>query len=114
MVELQIVILAVAGSSPVGHPPSPRLRRAGPAEVGLSGAVISIRSRTLAHAVLKRDGVITTPLFSTTSRALTADFWTQVLCHKSMEPLSDLERLVTGCEIIAALDDLELLDEATQ
>ncbi len=27
MVELQIVILAVAGSSPVGHPPSPRLFR---------------------------------------------------------------------------------------
>lgn len=29
-----------------------------------------------------------------------------------MEPLSDLERLVTGCEIIAVLDELELLDEA--
>ena len=64
--------------------------------------------------MLKRDGVITTPLFSSTSRALTTSFWTEVLCHKAMEPLTDLERLVTGCEIIAALDDLELLDEATR
>ena len=30
-----------------------------------------------------------------------------------MEPLTDLERLVTGCEIIAALDDLELLGDST-
>ena len=28
-----------------------------------------------------------------------------------MKPLSNLERLLTGCEIIAALDDLELLEE---
>jgi hypothetical protein len=28
-----------------------------------------------------------------------------------MNALSNLERLVTGCEIIAALDDLQLLPE---
>ncbi len=58
--------------------------------------------------------MITTPLLSPNSRALTTNFWAELLGHKSMEPLSDLERLVTGCEIIAALDDLELLDEATR
>jgi hypothetical protein len=34
MVEPQIVVLVVAGSSPVGHPPSARLRGAGPAAWG--------------------------------------------------------------------------------
>ncbi len=110
MVELQIVILAVAGSSPVGHPAFAA------ASVGAPGFCFPKRraSRTLAQPVLKRDRVITTPLFSQTSRALTTDFWTELLSHKAMEPLTDLERLVTGCEIIAALDDLELLDEATR
>jgi hypothetical protein len=39
------------------------------------------------------------------------DFWVRLLQDESMKALSDLERLVTGCEIIAALDDLELLPE---
>jgi hypothetical protein len=43
---------------------------------------------------------------------LTADFWAQLLQDESMKPLSNLERLVTGCEIIAALDDLQLLADA--
>ena len=56
--------------------------------------------------------MITTSLLSPSSRALTTNLWTELLGHKAMEPLSDLERLVTGCEIIAVLDELELLDEA--
>ena len=38
-------------------------------------------------------------------------FWSRLLKDESMQALSDFERLVTGCEIIAALDDLELLNE---
>ncbi|MDQ6622868.1 MAG: hypothetical protein M3Y86_05215 [Verrucomicrobiota bacterium] len=40
-----------------------------------------------------------------------AGFWPQLLRDESMHALTNLERLVTGCEIIAALDDLEILGE---
>ena len=97
------MILAVAGSNPVGHPINADRR-----------SLISAVRDFVAYPVLKRIGVITTSLSSPASRALKANFWAELLCDKSMEPLSDLERLVTGCEIIAALDDLELLDDATR
>jgi hypothetical protein len=41
-------------------------------------------------------------------------FWARLLQDQSLHACSDLERLVTGCEIIAALDDLELLDGSTR
>ncbi len=37
-------------------------------------------------------------------------FWQQLLGDASLRDCGDLEKLVTGCEIIAALDDLALLD----
>ena len=36
-------------------------------------------------------------------------FWEQLLCDHSLDGLTDLEKLVAGCEIIAALDELDLL-----
>ncbi len=92
MVELQIVILAVAGSSPVGHPG--KLERA------------------LAQAVLNRNGV--NKVHTTTETMLhptISSFWSRLLRDRSLEPLSDLEKILAGCEIIAALDDLELLEK---
>ena len=41
-------------------------------------------------------------------------FWARLLQDESMQRCSDLERLLTGCEIIAALDDLDLLDDAAR
>ncbi len=44
-----------------------------------------------------------------------ADFWPRLLRESSMQNCSDLEKLLAGCEIIAALDDLGLMavsDEA--
>ncbi|MDQ6764539.1 MAG: hypothetical protein M3Z22_00320 [Verrucomicrobiota bacterium] len=37
-------------------------------------------------------------------------FWRNFLTDLSLEPLGDLEKLLAGCEVIAALDDLHLLE----
>jgi hypothetical protein len=36
-------------------------------------------------------------------------FWEQLLTDHSLDGLADLEKLLAGCEIIVALDDLDLL-----
>jgi hypothetical protein len=38
-----------------------------------------------------------------------ANFWARLFTDSSMQSLGDLEKLLAGCEIIAALDDLDLL-----
>ncbi|MFL6539411.1 MAG: hypothetical protein ACJ8HU_01470 [Chthoniobacterales bacterium] len=53
----------------------------------------------------------TLPVPANIAPKLSSDFWVRLLQDESMKALSDLERLVTGCEIIAALDDLELSPE---
>ncbi|HEY0368738.1 MAG TPA: hypothetical protein VGC85_04005 [Chthoniobacterales bacterium] len=50
----------------------------------------------------------------TTTREETTGFWSRLLDDESMKCLSNLERLVAGCEIIAALDDLNLLEPTTR
>jgi hypothetical protein len=47
----------------------------------------------------------------TTRNDTATGFWARLLQDPSVDACSDLERLLTGCEIIAALDDLELLEE---
>ena len=39
----------------------------------------------------------------------TPGFWEQLLTDHSLDGLADLEKILAGCEIIAALDDLDLL-----
>ncbi len=36
-------------------------------------------------------------------------FWQRILNDGALEDCADLEKLLAGCEIIAALDDLDLL-----
>jgi len=36
-------------------------------------------------------------------------FWQQLIADESLQLCGDLEKLVAGCEIIIALDDLDLL-----
>jgi hypothetical protein len=38
-----------------------------------------------------------------------AAFWRRLLSDGALQQCDNLEKLVVGCEIIAALDDLELL-----
>lgn len=42
-------------------------------------------------------------------RAVPPAFWQRIAYDDSLAGCGSLEKLVTGCEIIAALDDLELL-----
>ena len=38
-----------------------------------------------------------------------ASFWQRILSDGSLQNCEDLEKLLAGCEIIAAVDDLDLL-----
>ena len=44
--------------------------------------------------------------------AVTPNFWTRFLNDEALTQCSDLEKLVAGCELIAALDGVELLRAA--
>ncbi|CAN5806909.1 hypothetical protein BH20VER1_BH20VER1_09440 [soil metagenome] len=46
---------------------------------------------------------------STSSDANRAAFWQRILNDDTLHDCGALEKLVAGCEIIAALDDLDLL-----
>ena len=37
------------------------------------------------------------------------NFWTHILNNEELQNFGDLEKLVVGCEIIAALDAVDLL-----
>ncbi len=64
----------------------------------------------LAHPLLSWTGVKTLQVPFETREIETSGFWHCLLRDKSVTALSPLEQLLTGCEIIAALDDLELLE----
>ena len=49
-----------------------------------------------------------TLLANTTANSSIA-FWQRILNDGALENCADLEKLLAGCEIIAALDDLDLL-----
>ena len=98
MVELQIVILAVAGSSPVGHPAAPACAFLDAAEA-------------LAWPVLNLICVINPalPAIDPTTHDVVASFWQRILNDSALRDCGDLEKILIGCEVIAALDDLDLL-----
>ena len=52
------------------------------------------------------DCVITPNLDLSTA---TQDFWNRVLSNNSLREYDNLEKLLVGCELIAVLDDLDLL-----
>ena len=43
------------------------------------------------------------------SKADHAEFWLRLLNNEELQDCDDLEKLVIGCEIIAALDAVDLL-----
>ena len=45
----------------------------------------------------------------TVSKENGATFWQRILNDETLRNCDNLEKLVAGCEIIAALDDLDLL-----
>ena len=52
------------------------------------------------------DCVITPNLDLSTA---TQNFWNRVLSNNSLQQCENLEKLLVGCELIAVLDDLDLL-----
>jgi hypothetical protein len=52
------------------------------------------------------DRVITPNLDLSTT---TQNFWNRVLSNNSLREYENLEKLLVGCELIAVLDDLDLL-----
>ena len=90
MVELQIVVLAVAGSSPVGHPRA-----------------------VVAHALLKQAAMLNPAVLQIgNSNNVASDFWLRLLNDEALTECDDLEKLLIGCELIAALDAVDLLAAA--
>ena len=53
--------------------------------------------------------MINPTLHSTASDTSNVAFWQRILNDDTLQNCGDLEKLVAGCEIIAALDDLDLL-----
>jgi hypothetical protein len=119
MVELQIVVLAVAGSSPVGHPcalrefPNPESQAPtlifdhwdlalGPWDFPPSGGVA---------CPLLKNGFMLNPAVIDTAKVHATDtnFWIRILNNEELQGSDNLEKLVVGCEIIAALDAVDLL-----
>lgn len=124
MVELQIVVLAVAGSSPVGHPPA---LPAGNSKSQTPGSNLRAplfssnwnlgfdhwnfcRTAAVAYALLKKRLMLNPALVEVpTASPQHANFWLRLVNDKALHDCNDLEKLIIGCEIIAALDAVELL-----
>ena len=65
----------------------------------------------MAHAVLKKSNVLNpTLVIESRKRNSPADnFWFRLVTDESLRDCDDLQKLVIGCEIIAALDAVDLL-----
>jgi len=65
----------------------------------------------VAHAVLKKSNVLNpTLVIESRKRNSPADnFWFRIVTAESLRDCDDLQKLVIGCEIIAALDCVDLL-----
>ena len=53
--------------------------------------------------------MINPTLHSTPADTTAVAFWQRILNDETLQNCGALEKLVAGCEIIAALDDLDLL-----
>ena len=64
----------------------------------------------LARALLKERGMLNPAVIdSTKAKSPAANFWLRILADEELSACDDLQKLVVGCEIIAALDAVDLL-----
>jgi hypothetical protein len=56
--------------------------------------------------------VINPTLHPTTFETVAASFWQRFINDSAVQDCDALEKLVAGCELIAAVDDLDLLAAA--
>ena len=63
----------------------------------------------MARLLLKQSSVINPTLLPNNTENSSIAFWQRILADGALENCADLEKILAGCEFIAALDDLELL-----
>ena len=63
----------------------------------------------MAWLLLNNSFVINPTLLTNSTETSSIAFWQRILNDGALENCADLEKLLAGCEIIAAVDDLELL-----
>jgi hypothetical protein len=102
MVELQIVVLAVAGSSPVGHPFS--FSMGDFSEIAIAQKIFHGTSAAKGRTMLNPAVIESHP-----TRSAADNFWFRILTDEELGDCDDLQKLLVGCEIIAALDAVDLL-----
>jgi hypothetical protein len=115
------VVLAVAGSSPVGHP-ARRLRGEAPnpkfqapknevaAAWDLDLGIWDFRRQAAWHVRCLRAVVLNPAIVGPAkSNIISGDFWLRLLNDEQLSACDDLEKLVIGCEMIAALDMVDLI-----
>ena len=64
----------------------------------------------VARALLKEQGMLNPAVIeSNATRSVAENFWFRILTDKELGDCDDLQKLLAGCEIIAALDAVDLL-----
>ena len=63
----------------------------------------------MAQRVLIQSVVINPTLRPSTFETVAAGFWQRFINDSALQHCDPLEKLVAGCELIAAVDDLDLL-----
>jgi len=64
----------------------------------------------VARALLKEQDMLNPAVIdSTKAKSPAANFWFRILTDEELSACDDLQKLVVGCEIIAALDAVDLL-----
>ena len=63
----------------------------------------------VAQRLLNYSFVINPTLRSNSTENSSIGFWQRILNDGALDNCADLEKLLAGCEIIAAVDDLDLL-----
>ncbi|PYJ86742.1 MAG: hypothetical protein DME70_07645 [Verrucomicrobia bacterium] len=67
----------------------------------------------MAHALLKQAAMLNPAVLQIgNSNNVASDFWLRLLNDEALTQCDDLEKLLIGCELIAALDAVDLLAAA--
>jgi hypothetical protein len=110
--------LVVRAAAPAGHPAyeSPSSKTQAPENMEWDLGLWNLGfppSGGVARAVLKEARMLIPAILfgSNQTRIRPTDFWRCLLHDEQLRDCDNLEKLLVGCEIIAALDDVDLLPE---
>jgi hypothetical protein len=73
------------------------------------GVVSWVFRRQAVRALLKHRFMLNPAVIDPVKTHDPISFWTHILNNEELQNFDDLEKLVVGCEIIAALDAVDLL-----